>query len=303
MKPKAHYVNRMNYSAQERLAGLFVLGAIAIITALLLLGSQNMRLFQGRVEYIALMRNPLGVSTDTRVRISGIEAGTVKRITLLPDNRFRIVLSVYKGYRSLVRTDSRASISKLALIGDSVIEISPGSPEQPLLADGGPIEVREAMSFDEMLAGMQPMLDKINLSIDKIASVLSALPEDAIRSSLEDTASVAAQLRQGGGAAGALLYDERMQDDLAAAIHALRETLGIGSEIAHDSRGIMLQLRETTDILHRQMQLVPEMTARTQDLIDETRKTVDAVGHTWPISANMPEAGEAKGPEVMASND
>jgi ABC-type transporter Mla subunit MlaD len=298
-----HYVNRMNYTAQERLAGLFVLSTLAVITALLLLSSQNMKLLQGRMEYIALMRNPVGVSTDTRVRISGIEAGAVRRITLLPDNRFRIVLSVYKEFRSLVRTDSAASVSKLALIGDSVIEISPGSPEQALLPDGGFIEVRETLSLDEMFAGMQPMLDKINLSIDKIASVLSALPEDAIRSSIEDAASVAAQLRQGGGAAGALLYDEGMQNDLAAALRALREALDTGSKIARDGSDIMLRLGETADILQQQMQLVPEMTAKTQDLIDNARKTVEAIGNTWPVSANMPATDQPGGPEAMASND
>lgn len=303
MKREAHYVNHMNYSAQERLAGLFVLSALVIITALLLLGGQNMKLLRGRVEFTALMRNPLGVSIDTRVRISGIEAGSVKRIALMPDNRFKIVLSIYKDYRGLVRTDSTVSISKLALIGDSVIEITPGSPERPPLAAGGAIEVRETLSLDQMLAQLRPMLDKISLSIDKAAAVLDALPEDALRSTLQDTAAIASQLRQGRGAAGALLYDEAMKDELAESIRALREALGITAEIAGDSRGIVLQLRETADILHQQMQVVPEITVKTRELIDDTRKTVDAIGNTWPISANMPAADEPEGPEVMASND
>jgi phospholipid/cholesterol/gamma-HCH transport system substrate-binding protein len=249
------------------------------------------------------MRNPVGVSTETRVRISGIEAGTVRRIALMPDNRFKIVLGIYKEYKNLVRADSRASISKQALIGDSVIEISPGSPEQPLLADGGVIEAQETMSLDEIIALVHPMLEKVNFSIDRIAAVLSAVPEDSIRSTLQDTATVAARLRQGGGTAGSLLYDEGMKDDLVASLRALQETLGITSEIARNSRGMMEQLREAADILHRQMQEIPEMTMKTQDLLDRTRNTVDAIGHTWPVSTKMPPADTAKGPEVMAGND
>jgi phospholipid/cholesterol/gamma-HCH transport system substrate-binding protein len=302
VKQEAHYVRHLRYSTQERLAGLFVLSALAIITALLLLSSQNMKLLQGRVEFIVLMRNPVGVSTDTRVHISGIEAGSVKRISLMPDNRFKITLSVYKEYKSLVRSDSQASISKLALIGDSVIDISPGSPEHPLLANGSVIEVRETMTLDQMLASMRPMLDKINISIDKIAAIMSVLPEDAIRSTLEDSAAVTAQLRQGDGTMGALLYDKRMRNELAASIRLMQETLGITAEVARDSRGMMSQLKETAGILHQQMQAVPEMALQTRDLIDETRKTVDAIGNTWPISSNMP-AEESEGPEVMASND
>lgn len=303
MKRAEHYVNHMKYSAQERLAGLFVLGALALIAVLLVFSSQNMKLLQGRVEYVALMRNPVGVTTDTPVHISGIEAGMVKRIALTPDNHFKIVLSVYKKYKSLVRTDSTAAISKLALIGDSVINISPGSPDLPVLADGGTIEVLETMTFDQMLSNLRPMLDKINLSIDRLATILGALPEEAVGSILEDTASVASQLRQGEGIAGALLYDERMRQNLAASLRSLQETLGTTSEIAQNSRGILRQLKETADILHQEMQSMPEMTAKTQDLIDETRKTVDAIGNTWPVSANMPATAEPGGPEVMASND
>ncbi len=269
MKRETHYVHHLRYSSQERLTGLFVLSALVIITVLLLLSSENMKLLQGRVEFIALMRNPVGVSTDTRVHISGIEAGSVKRIALMPDNRFKIVLSIYKEYRSLVRSDSEASISKLALIGDAVIDISSGSPEQPLLEDGSLIKVREAMTLDQILASMRPMLDKINISIDKIAAVLSVLPEDAIRSTLEDTAAITAQLRQG----------------------------------VHDSRGMMVQLKETADILHHEIQTLPEVAQQTRDLIDDTRKTVDAIGNTWPISTNMPADDSSTEPEVMASND
>lgn len=296
-------MHNLNYSGQERLAGLFVLSALAIITVLLLLSSQNMKLLQGRVEFIAMMQNPVGVSTDTQVRISGIEAGSVKRISLMPDNRFKIVLSVYKEYKNLVRVDSRASISKQALIGDSVIDISPGSPEQPLLADGSTIEIREAMTLDQMLTSMRPMLDKINISIDKIATILTAIPENAVRSTLEDTAAITAQLRQGGGPMGGLLYDEEMKNDLAVSVKALRETLGITTKIARDSQGVMVQIKETADILHQQMRVVPEITMKTQDLIDDTRKTVDAIGNTWPISSNMPAQEKPEGPEAMASND
>jgi phospholipid/cholesterol/gamma-HCH transport system substrate-binding protein len=283
LKQEAHYVHHLRYSTQERLAGLFVLSALAIITALLLLSSQNMKLLQGRVEFTALMHKPVGVSTDTRVHISGIEAGSVKRISLMPDNRFKIVLSIYKEYGSLVRTDSRASISKLALIGDSVIDISPGSSEQPFLTDGSIIKVRETLSLDEMLANLRPMLD-------------------AVHSAVEDTAAVMAQLRHGGGTAGAILYDEQIKNELAESIRLMQETLGITAEVARDSRGMMSQLKETAGILHQQMQTVPEMALQTRDLIDETRKTVDAIGNTWPISSNMP-AEESEGPEVMASND
>jgi phospholipid/cholesterol/gamma-HCH transport system substrate-binding protein len=260
-----------------------VLCALAILIVLLLLSSQNLKLLQGRVEFVALMHNPVGISTDTRVHISGIEAGAVKRIALMPDNRFKIVLSIYKEYKNLVRADSKASISKLALIGDSVIEISPGSPEQPLLADGAVIEVRETLSLDDMLDNLRPLLN-------------------AVRSTVEDTAAIMAQLRQGGGTAGTLLYDERMRNELAASIRSLQETLGMTAEIARDSRSMMTQLKETVEILHQQMQAVPEMAQQTQDLIDNTRKTVDAVGNTWPISSNMPTQ-ESEEPEVMASND
>jgi hypothetical protein len=143
----------------------------------------------------------------------------------------------------------------------------------------------------------------VHISIDKIATILSVVPEDAIRSTLVDTASVTAQLRQGGGAMGALLYDERMRNDLAASIQALQATLQMTEKIARDSQGIMVQVKETAGILHQQAQLVPEIAVKTQELIDNTNKAVDAIGHTWPVSINMPAGNSAIAPEVLSSND
>ncbi|HEY3486861.1 MAG TPA: MlaD family protein [Gammaproteobacteria bacterium] len=303
MNHNAHYINRMHYSAQERLAGVFVLGGIVILIGLFLLSSQSLKLLQGRVEFVALIQHPVGVSTDTRVHISGIDAGSVKRITLTPDNRFRVVLSIYKEYRNLVRNDSWASVSKLALVGDSVIDISPGSSNMPLLANGAVLQVKETKTLDQMLTSLQPVMDKVNVSINKIADVLNVLPGDAIRSTLENTAAVTTQLREGEGAVGALLYDARLKTELIESVRALHTTLVAAAQMTDDARSVMAQLKATSELLHMQMQAVPEMALQTRELLQETHDTVQAISHTWPISGNMPERAMPTTPQVMPSND
>ncbi len=300
---RTHYVHQMKYSTQERVVGVFVLSGIAILIVLLFVSGQTQRLFERRVEYVAFMRNAVGVTTDTKIRISGIEAGSVKNIALNDDSRFKVKLSVYKSYRNLVRVDSTASISKLAFIGDSVINISPGNVDQPLLPDGGVIEVEETLSLDQIIANLKPVLEKINSSIDKIATVVSELPSDALATTLINSAEatdelkqIAGQIADGKGTLGALVYDRQLYVEFNGALQNLRSALLDIQQTAQATRSsavalpqIIQQISETAEIIRQEISELPELSADTRQLLDDLQNITDAIRYTWPVSSKIKE--------------
>jgi len=114
-KKNIHYVHRLSFSNQERLAGAFVLLAIAALIALLMFRGTTLHLFEKRLYFVAYISNAEGLNTNTQVRISGIDVGRVRDIKLNNDNRFRIELYIYERFSGLVRADSVLSLSKLAI--------------------------------------------------------------------------------------------------------------------------------------------------------------------------------------------
>lgn len=302
---QSHYAHYMKYSHQERLVGIFVLTAIGALIALLFISGQTLRLFDGRVHFFAYMRNAVGVSAATEVRISGIEVGSVSRISLnKADNRFIVELSIYEDFRELVRVDSTVSTSKLTFIGDSVLNITPGSPDKPLLPDGGIIDVRETMTLDQILSNLTPALDTINASIDKIAEVMSAIPPDSILKTLENTEQITGNLNEisrriagGEGTIGALIVDEQPYRELNKALAQLRAVLGdiqqiTGPAVSADFPRALQQLGETIAIVRREVETIPGISTNTRELLNNMDDVVEALRHTWPISSKLSPAAD-----------
>ena len=136
---RIHYVHRLSYTALERLVGAFVLIALLLLVVLFVYSREAKTLFADKFVLIAYMRNAQSITTDTKVLISGIEVGEVRTVDLGDDNLIRVELEVLERFHSLVHQDSRASLSKLSMIGKATIEVSAGTIELPLIPDGGVI--------------------------------------------------------------------------------------------------------------------------------------------------------------------
>lgn len=75
-----------------------------------------------------------GLSEASAVLFNGLRVGTVKQLSIVPEDtrKVRAVIAVSKD--TPIRENSVARISSLGLAGMSALEISPGTPDTPLLA-------------------------------------------------------------------------------------------------------------------------------------------------------------------------
>ena len=85
------------------------------------------------------------------VRISGISVGRVKKTELARD-RTRVVMEIEPKYAPIPR-DTRAIIRQKTLLGESYVELTPGTRTGPKLFDGGRLprgQVQETTELDEV---------------------------------------------------------------------------------------------------------------------------------------------------------
>ena len=82
-----------------------------------------------------------GLEVGHRVRVQGIDAGVVERIVAPaePGQPVELVLRVDERLRRLVRTDAVARIASEGLVGSKAVEVTPGRPDAPALAELGTI--------------------------------------------------------------------------------------------------------------------------------------------------------------------
>jgi len=99
------------------------------------------------------------LAQSAEVRISGVKVGRVRSVE--PNKRTGLtdaVLEIDSRFAPIPR-DTRAILRQKTLLGETYVEISPGSPRGPQLADGGTLpegQVAETVELDEILRGFPP---------------------------------------------------------------------------------------------------------------------------------------------------
>jgi len=123
-KTREHYIHRLSYTTQERIAGSFVLIAVGLLVWLLITSQKTQNIFEDQITLYGTMTDIQAVDTDTNVIISGLNVGTVTDVNIDDENHVVISMSILKKYQKLIRTDSVAELLnfKFALLGKSVIE-------------------------------------------------------------------------------------------------------------------------------------------------------------------------------------
>jgi len=298
-----HYVHQLSYSAQERLVGLFVLGALGVLIGLFIVGGKTAHLFEERITYYVFMKNAEGVSTDTEIRVSGISVGEVERIDITIENDIKVTLSVFDRYKNLVRTDAKASLNQLSLFGQSSIDITAGASDLSLLLSGSTIPFTEPVSVDELMGKITPVLENINLAVAESVDLIAALT------------AISTKVASGKGTVGTVVFSDKFGQQFTKTFDTLGRTLDatekgitqltpiivdVGKmtadassatneipELIRESIELVAQLNVAVSTVNFELQQFPDLVVKTRVLMEEAQNTLDSLQRIWPLSAAL----------------
>ena len=147
-----------------------------------------------------------GVEEGQRVRVQGIDAGVVEKIEppTAPGQSVTLVFRVDERLRPLVRADASARIVTEGVVGDKVVEIVPGRPDAPLLADSGVLAAEPTVEVADLLKQAETSLQRVNA----VAT--------AAEKGLGEINAIAASIRKGEGSLGKLVQDDEAYRKLVA---------------------------------------------------------------------------------------
>jgi phospholipid/cholesterol/gamma-HCH transport system substrate-binding protein len=137
--------------------GLVILAALSVLAVAIYKLGQAANLFSRRYELVAYLPNASGLRAGGIVFVAGQFAGTIKSIEFLPvDNdttrNLRMRLAIDENLQSQIRSDSRARVRTLGLLGDKVVDISIGTPRYGILKSGDTITVAPSLDYEAVLA-------------------------------------------------------------------------------------------------------------------------------------------------------
>src|ERR671934_2262694 len=141
---------------QLRVGGI-IIAALAIIGFAVFKLGQAANLFSKRYELVVYLPAANGLRQGGSVTLAGQLVGTVKEIDFLPvdfdtTRNLRIVVRIDRALRDQIRRDSEARLRTMGLLGDKVLDISPGTPRFAVLQPGDTIRVASALDYEAVLA-------------------------------------------------------------------------------------------------------------------------------------------------------
>lgn len=150
--------------------------------------------------------NVVGVEPGHRVRFQGIDAGVVAKVVPpdRPGDPVELVLRIDESLRRLVREDATARIVVEGMIGARVVDLKPGEPDAPAVADG-------ALIRSEAAADLADLMRRAGESLREFDATATEA-----RAGLEHLAALAADVRDGKGSLGKLIRDDAVYDNLVA---------------------------------------------------------------------------------------
>jgi phospholipid/cholesterol/gamma-HCH transport system substrate-binding protein len=151
---------------------------VGIFTATMLLVAVGLVVIFGEFRfgpeytYHANFADATRLKAGQKVRIAGVQVGSVQGVKLNPNNSVDVTFGLDKRYT--VYSSTRAVIRYENLVGDRFLEITSGPGELRKLPPGGTIDQRHtqpALDLDALLGGLRPVLKGLNA--DKVNSISS----------------------------------------------------------------------------------------------------------------------------------
>jgi phospholipid/cholesterol/gamma-HCH transport system substrate-binding protein len=137
--------------------GLVVLAALGILTLAVYKLGQAANLFAKRYTLIAYLKEANGLRQGGTVTLAGQLAGSIKDIQFLPvdmdtTRNLKVLIAIDQNFQQQIRSNSKAQIRTLGLLGDKVLDITPGTPSFRVLRNGDSIAVSPALDYEQVLA-------------------------------------------------------------------------------------------------------------------------------------------------------
>ena len=187
MEPRAHHV----------LIGVFTL-VVAVAAVLFSLWLAKAGQDAETRDYdIVFLEGVRGLSRGSAVQYNGLRVGEVRQLRLDPNDLQRVRAQVSIQASIPIHEDTQARLALAGITGQSVIELSGGTPNSPLLkatGDGLPMIVASPSPLAQLMAGGEELMTQISKLLDNANTFLSSENSQSLSASLQKLEVLMGQL-------------------------------------------------------------------------------------------------------------
>jgi len=203
--------------------GLFVaIGLALFVLAIFVIGKQK-NMFNPVFSLKTTFYNVSGLQVGNNVRFSGINVGTVDKITIINDSTVMVYMIIRKEVNQFIKADSEVAIGSEGLIGDRLVTITQGSNESPVATDGMLLSSMEPVETDAIMESLLITAGNAEIITDQLAEIMI-------------------NVNSGKGTLGQLIQDTTMADAFKKTLDNLESsTQGLDENMEAAKHNILLR--------------------------------------------------------------
>jgi phospholipid/cholesterol/gamma-HCH transport system substrate-binding protein len=237
--------------------GVIVLISTVILVALLFLmtSSSGLGILSHKLTVVTYFENSAGLKTGAAVNLQGVTIGTVKTVTIdnLPERKLtpvKVVMKLDDKYAADMKKDSKASLSTVGVLGDTVVDINSQFAVGPQLQDGDVLKTLETPSLTDVVKASQGTIESLNVILAKMNVIVDNLQSgkgtfgqlinnpdlyNKANKTVDELLTLEKNLNAGRGSIGKLMTDDTLYNrlnDTVAKLQSIANSVDSGKGTA-----------------------------------------------------------------------
>lgn len=167
---------KVKFNRFERVAGLFVMGALAGSVAMAVAIAVKRGVFEPKIDLQTSLQTADGIREGTLVTMQGLRIGQVTAVQLISAKEVIVSFKMNREYIDKVRMDSVVRVVRPFIIGEKVLDISIGDPTSLQVADGQSLVSEPSADIMDLLSGrtLGPAMDMMGRLAQNLKYVAEA---------------------------------------------------------------------------------------------------------------------------------
>jgi len=206
-----------------RLGIMVITGTILFTIAVYLIG-QKQDMFSNTFRRRVVFSNVNGLQPGNNVRFSGINIGSVMGVNIQNDSTIEVIIRVREGVRQYIKTNALVTIGTDGLMGNMIINISPGKGEAAIVENNALLQSYSRVKTDDILK-------TLNMTNENAAMLTRSLLD------------VVENIQHGKGTLSYLVYDTMLRKNLSQSISNVQQATGKTNQILTDIQSMSTEIK------------------------------------------------------------
>ncbi len=256
--------------SQLKVGVIVLVAAVVLVTLLFLMtSSSGLGIFSHKITVTTYFENSAGLKEGAAVELQGVTIGTVKSISVTndPARKLTPVLAVMKldtKYQRNLKKDSKASLSTVGVLGDTVVDINSQYAVGPDLQSGDELKTLETPNLQDVVKASQGTIESLNVILAKMNTIVDNLQNgkgsvgqlinnpdlyNKANATVDELRKLTQNLNEGKGSVGKLMNDPEMYNRLNSAMGRL-DSMMAGVQNGQGTAGKLLKDEKLYDNLN-----------------------------------------------------